>query len=201
MTSISLNQTESEKRLHRILYFVKFLRAMILHVILIVLAIGVYMAFGITGLYPVANPAIDSLRTQQAESYTIAISWMATFLLVSAFFVWLYISITRVKRKSLKVQAIFSFVLCILGLPVYAGPFLFSYNYLDPLFTTLFGIYIAFNLWWLVDVSIGLWKVSTSPDIYSFVATLDPRLTKNVWAHFNKLLDLPRTPLGTWRNG
>jgi hypothetical protein len=36
MTSISLNQTESEKRLDRILYYVKFFRAMILHVVLLV---------------------------------------------------------------------------------------------------------------------------------------------------------------------
>ena len=69
MTSISLNQTESEKRLHRILWFVEFLRASILHLILFSLAIGLYIAFGITGLYPVANTTIDYLRAQQWDSY------------------------------------------------------------------------------------------------------------------------------------
>src|SRR5262249_19187963 len=59
----------------------------------------------------------------------------------------------------------------------------------------------AFILWLVADVSIGLWKVSTSPDVYSFVATLDRRLTTGIWTHFNKLLDLPRTPLRTWRTG
>ena len=204
MTSISLNQTESEKRLNRILWLVKFLRALIVHCILILFAIGLYMAFGITVLYPVVISVIDSLRAHQADSDTMAISVIfivLLFVLIIAFFVWLYLSITRVKRKSVKVLAIFTFVLCILWLPVSAPSFLFSYNHLDPLFTILFGIFGAFYLWWYADVSIGLWKVSTSPDVYSFVATLDPRLTQGIWAHFNKLLDLPRTPLRTWRNG
>ena len=204
MTSISLNQTESEKRLNRILWLVKFLRALIVHCILILLAIGLYMAFGIAVLYPVVISVIDFLRAHQADSDTMAISVIfivLLFLLIIAFFVWLYLSITRVKRKSVKVLAIFTFALCILWLPVSALSFLFSYNHLDPLFTILFGIFVAFYLWWYADVSIGLWKVSTSPDVYSFVATLDPRLTQGIWAHFNKLLDLPRTPLRTWRNG
>ena len=201
MTSISLNQTESEKRLHRILWFVKLQRASILYFILTFLAIGLYMVFGIAGLYPEMNRAIDSLRANQLDSNTIAILVISIFLLGSGFSVWLNLSITRVMRKSLKVQAIFSFVLCILGLASYAMYFLFSYNHLDPLFSILFGIYAAFMLWYIGDVGVGLWKVSTSPDVYSFVAILDPRLTQGIWAHFNKLLDLPRTPLRTWRNG
>jgi hypothetical protein len=201
MISISLNQTESEKRLHRILWFVKFLRASILHFILILLALGLYMAFGITGLYPVANPAIDYLRAHPADLYTLAILDISIALLAIAFFIWLYLSITRAKRKSLKVQAIFSFVVGIVGLFSYVKLFRFSYNHLDPLFTILAGIFMAFSLWWCADLGVGLWKVSTSPDVYSFVATLDPRLTKGICSHFNKLLDLPRTPLRTWRNG
>jgi hypothetical protein len=53
----------------------------------------------------------------------------------------------------------------------------------------------------VADLSIGLWKVATSPDVYSFVAILDPRLTTGIWAYVNKLLDLPRTPLRTCRSG
>jgi hypothetical protein len=201
MISISLNQTESERRLHRILWFVKFLRALIVHNILALFAIGLYLAFGITGLYPAANAAIYFLRAHQADLYAMAIVAISIVLLLTAFNIWLYTSITRVKRKSLKVQAIFSFVLCILYLSSSAVLFLFSYNHLDRLFTILFGLNMALVLWWCVALSFGLWKVSTSPDVYSFVAILDPRLTKSIWTRFNKLLDLPRTPLRTWRNG
>jgi predicted transporter len=149
MTSISLNQSESEKRLHRILWCVKFIRAAILNLILISLAIGLYMAFGITGLYPLANYQVDYLRTHQADSYSKAMFWISSYLLATALFVWLYISITRVKRTSLQVQAIWIFMVCILVIPVTAGPFLFSCNHLDPLFTILYGIYLALFLWWL----------------------------------------------------
>jgi len=200
MISVSLNQTESEKRLHRILWFVKFLRASIVFSILFLLGIGLYMVFGITVWSPVKY-AIDSLRAGHMDLYTIMIFFALLVILFIAFFGWLYISITRVKRKSLKGLAIITSVLCIAWLPIAVPSFLFSYNHLDPLFTILFGIFVAFYLWWFVDLSIGLWKVSTSPDVYSFVATLDPRLTKGIWSHFNKLLELPRTPLRTWRNG
>ena len=208
MTSISLNQTESEKRLHRILYFVKYLRAMILNFVLISLAVALYIAFGITGLYPMAEDTVNALRAQMDHPerygghlgpYFFAIVGTATVLFMIAFFVFIYISITRVWRKSLKAQSIV-FVICILLFPFYVVPqFLFSYSHLYPLFTILFGISLAFAVWFCTDLSIGLWKVSTSPDVYSFVATLDPRLTKGIWALFNKLLDLPRTPLRTWR--
>jgi hypothetical protein len=125
MISISLNQTESEKRLHRILYFVKYLRAMILNFILTVPAIALYMTFGITGLYPGAEDTVNALRAQmdRPEQYggqlnPIVITGTVLFLI--AFFVWLYLSITRVKRKSVKVLAIFT--LCVV-----------SYGFLSPL--------------------------------------------------------------------
>ncbi len=203
MISISLNQTESEKRLNRILYYVKVLRAQILNVFLIFLAIALYIAFGITGVYPSEEDAINSLRPHmdQPDRYAYILAIFVTFSLLIGFVVWLYISIVRVWRKSLKAQVIFG-VICILIIPFVAVLQLpFSYNHLDPLFTILFGLYWAFVLWWMADISIGLWKVSTTPEVYSFVATLDPRLTKGIWAHFNKLLDLPRTPLRTWRTG
>ena len=197
MTTISLNQTESEKRLHRILYYVKVLRAAILNWVLTFFAIALYMAFGITGLYPMADDQIK-LYGGQWNLYI----WAIVFLLGLACIVFFYVSITRVWRKSLKAESIV-YVICIPAV-LYFGvlpQFRFSYNHLDPLFTILFGIYWAFTLWWGADIAIGLWKVSTSPEVYSFVATLDPRLTKGIWALFNKLLDLPRTPLRTWRTG
>ena len=204
MTSISLNQTESEKRLHRILYYVKVLRAIIVHSLLIILAIAFYLAFGITGLYPMAEDAINNyLRPHMADPdrYAYILLIFVTLLLSIALLVWSYISITRVWRKSLRTVSIFGAILILIYPFFLVLLFAFSYNHLDPLFTIIFGLSSAFTLWWLADISIGLWKVSTSPEVYTFVATLDPRLTKGIWTHFNKLLDLPRTPLRTWRTG
>jgi hypothetical protein len=202
MTSISLNQTESEKRLHRILYYVKVLRAEILYGGLIILATAFYVAFGIT-VYPIPEDTINQLRRHMddPERYAYILGFFMTFLLMIALLVWSYISIVRVWRKSLKAVSIFGVILILIGSFAFGLYFLFSYKHLDPLFTILFGICSAFTLWWMADISIGLWKVSTSPEVYSFVATLDPRLTKGIWTHFNKLLDLPRTPLKTWRTG
>jgi hypothetical protein len=67
MISISLNQTESEKRLNRILYYVKVLRAEILNLLLIFLAIALYIAFGITGVYP----------TEEGQSTPFAHTWIS----------------------------------------------------------------------------------------------------------------------------
>src|SRR5436190_19617689 len=202
MMSISLNQTESEKRLHRILYYVKVLRALTLNFVLTFLAIALYMAFGITRLYPMAEDPINNLRSHMdnPERYSYILGFFMTFLLGIAFLVWLYISITRVWRKSLKAQSIF-WVIVIPFLYFVVQQFLFSAKHLDPLFTILFGISWTFTLWWGADIAIGLWKVSTSPEIYSFAAIQDPRLTKGIWTRFNKVLDLPRTPLRTWRTG
>jgi hypothetical protein len=204
MTSISLNQTESEKRLHRILYYVKVLRAMIIHGVLIILAITFYLAFGITGLYPMAENAINHYlrpHMDDPDRYGYILVTFITLFLATALLVLSYISITRVWQKSLKAVSIFGVICILIGAFAMLLQFLFSYNHLDPLFTILFGLSSAFALWWVADISIGLWKVSTSPEVYSFVATLDPRLTKGILAHVNKLLDLPRTPLRTWRTG
>ena len=115
---------------------------------------------------------------------------------------WLYKSIVRVWRKSLKAQSIILVIFVLLPSPFFDGQlFLFSYNNFDPLFTILFGLSSVFLWWYLADIAIGLWKVSTTPEVSSFVATLDPRLTTGFWTHCNKLLDLPRTPLRSWRTG
>ena len=176
MTRISLNQTESEKRLHRILYFVKVLRATFLFCVLFILAIAFYMAFGITGLYPGAEDIINYLRPHMdhPDRYGYLLTTFIALLLMIALLVWSYISITRVWRKSLKTVSIFGVILILMYPFAAVLQFLFSYNHLHLLFTILFGLSAAFTLWWLADVSIGIWKVSTSPEVYSFVATLDP---------------------------
>ena len=202
MISISLNQTESEKRLHRILYYVKVLRVGTLNSVLIFLAVALYLAFGITHLHPLAEDPINGLRSHadDPERYVYVLATLVTFLLGFAFLIWLNMSITRVWRKSLKAQSLF---LVILSPVLYfvAIWLLFSAKHLDPLFTILFGLFWAFTLWYSADIVVGLWRISTSPETYSFTAIQDPRLTKGVWARFNKLLDLPCTPLRTWRTG
>jgi hypothetical protein len=116
MISISLNQTESEKRLNRILYYVKVLRAQILNVLLIFLAIALYIAFGITGVYPTEEDAINSLRPHmdQPDRYAYILAMFVTFPLLIGFVVWLYISIVRVWRKSLKAQVIFGVIIILI---------------------------------------------------------------------------------------
>ena len=51
----TLDQTASERLLHRVLYAIKFLRAMVLHVSLAALAALVFATTGVIGLYPVAD--------------------------------------------------------------------------------------------------------------------------------------------------
>src|SRR5260370_40056669 len=108
MTSISLDQTESEKRLHRILYYVKVLRAQILRSVLIILAIGFYMAFGITGLDPAVKDGINTFRpyVEGPERSLFIVVIVISTLLFFGFVVWLCMSIVRVWRKSLKAQSI-----------------------------------------------------------------------------------------------
>jgi hypothetical protein len=160
MISISLNQTESEKRLHRILYYVKVLRALAFNVVLIFLAFALYLAFGITGLHPMTEGLINSLRSEQDDTqrYANALAVFVIFVLGIAFLVWLYMSITRVRRKSLKAQSLF----WLISFPVlYYGVvphFLFSYSHLDLLFTILFGICWAFTLWWGPILRLGFGK-------------------------------------------
>src|SRR5215469_10503454 len=113
MTSITLNQTESEKRLNRILYYIKVLRALIINGVLFSLAIGLYMAFGITGLYPMAEDTINSLRPHmdQPERYIYILTDVTVLFLGTTFSVWLYISLVRAWRKSLKAQSILGVIL------------------------------------------------------------------------------------------
>jgi hypothetical protein len=204
---IVLRQTESELRLHRVLYVLKYMRAMILNLTLIVLAVGVYVFFGVGGLYPMAEDTVNALRAQAAAQpemfsagfqYTMLI-FVSTFGI--AFFVWMYLSITRVKRKALKFQSVF-FLIAAAGSPLLFVPqIVFAIDKLDPLFSGLAVLYAIFAVWMSVDLGIALWRVARSPDVSSFVATLDPRLTRGPWDLINKLLDLPRTPLQTWRVG
>jgi hypothetical protein len=62
--------------MHRILYFLKYLRAMILNVILTIVAVVLFVSFDIGGIYPVADDTVKALRAQilqqQLPEYRVA---------------------------------------------------------------------------------------------------------------------------------
>ena len=67
-------QCESEKRMHRILYFVRFLRALIFQSFFLFIAAKLYVLFGVTGLYPGATQLVDNLRIQSQRSEAVCSS-------------------------------------------------------------------------------------------------------------------------------
>src|SRR5687767_8815486 len=100
------DQTASETHLHRVLWLITFLRAMVLHVTLAVIAALLFFVFGIDGVYPLATDTIHALRAQSIQNriegnaigpwgYTIAaaIIFGVALLLLR----WIYRSITLVK--------------------------------------------------------------------------------------------------------
>lgn len=204
-----LDQSGSEVRLHRILYFVKYLRAMVLNLVLVLLALALYAAAGTEGLYYMADETISALRAQIAALESQGNPDAAGFVIATAvtgglatlgLFLWIYLAITNVWRRSLKAQALILLVSA-LFVPVWAWPQLqFSIAHLDLLFSILVALSFVLMLLLVTDVSVGLWRVASAPEASSLVATLDPRLTRGAWSYINKLLDLPRTPWSGWRN-
>jgi hypothetical protein len=207
-TRVVLRQTESELRLHRILYFLTYLRAMILNIVLVALAVGVYLFTGFGALYPLAKDTVNALRAQAATQpealATGSPYWVFPIIILAvliALFTWMYLSITRVKRKALKFHSgFFLFSAAIFPL-AFVLQLQFTIGNLDPLFAVLTILFLIFAIWMTVDVALALWRVAKSADASSFVATLDPRLARGRWALINKLLDLPRTPWRNWRAG
>ena len=68
MATQIIDQSPSEIQLHRVLYVIKFLRAMVLHLILAIFAALLYFVGGIDGLYPIANNLIHALRAQSIQN-------------------------------------------------------------------------------------------------------------------------------------
>src|SRR3954471_12458011 len=97
----TIDQTVSEVHLHRALYLIKFLRAMVLYGILSSCAILLYFVAGIDGVYPTAVELIQAIRAEFLRDrqqggpdlllYVIAVS----ILIVGTIFVfiWMYRSI------------------------------------------------------------------------------------------------------------
>jgi hypothetical protein len=206
MNSIVISQTDSEQRMHRALYLIKYLRAMILNLLLVFAGVALHFVFHVH-LYPLADDTIDAVQAQIDQVHRagdplgttfVPFVLISTGILVAAFFVWIYLSITNVWRKALMAQAIL-FAVSLLFFPVWMTPQLtFAVRYLNPLFTLFVAISAALTVWLVGDTCIALWKVARSTETASFKATLDPRLTLGPWSFVNKLLDLPRTPLQTW---
>ena len=205
MDRLTIDQTASERLLHRVLYVIKFLRAMVLHVTLAALAGLLFATTGIIGLYPVADNTIRALRAgaiQQklqwgplgdAAFWTVAAIVFAAAL---AALVWIYRSITTVRPKSLRFQAIAIVVVALLSVHESWDDLQFAFDRLNLSFAVLAAVGVGLGLFvFPVNVAVSLWQVSRAPEPSSLVATLDPRLAPSRWTYLNKLLDLPRTPL------
>src|SRR5882724_3432888 len=114
MDKQTIDQTESEVHLHRVLYVIKFLRALVLHLLLAVVAALLFFSVGIDGVYPIANDMIHALRAQSIENRlqdgpigSLGFVIVLSVLLVALFamLMWIYRSITNVRRSALKFQA------------------------------------------------------------------------------------------------
>jgi hypothetical protein len=85
-----LDQTASERVLHRVLYAIKFLRAMVLHVSLAALAAILFATTGVIGLYPVADNTVRVLRAaaiqqdRQGGPLGAAAFWIVAALMIVA---------------------------------------------------------------------------------------------------------------------
>ena len=206
-----IDQSPSEIQLHRVLYVIKFLRAMVLHLVLAVLAALLYFVGGIDGLYPIANNLIHALRAQSIQNqleggpigslgFVLVLSVLIVILLAAL--IWIYVSITNVRRSALKLQAVLILIVSLWNVTATLPNLQFAFANLNFWFAMLATASIAGALLiFPVSVVIALWGVAHSPERSSLLATLDPRLAPNFWVYVNKLLDLPRTPLRTMGTG
>jgi len=175
---------------------------MVLNFFLVSVADVLYFGAGIKGVHFLGSDSIIDGFVKAAEEATgyrpTYPNWSAMVVLTVTF-VWIYLSIVKVFRVALKLQAAF-FVVSVLVWLLWIGPLLmFSVQNLNPLFSLLVTLSFVLTIALVTDFAIALWNVSRSPENSSFIATLDPRLAPGWWTYLNKLLDLPRTPLRNWR--
>lgn len=207
MSPMVVDQSESERRLHRVLYVLKFIRAYILTVVLVLLAVALHLLFGISGLYPPADQLITGLKAQiaindgQGMGATASVSLVVfSTVFVVAFYTLVYLSITGVWRRTLKVASAILAFSAAFFLVITVQQVGFSLERLSPLFTTLLILYFVASVVIVADVSYALWRTGRTPETSVFRATLDRRLTAGPAAFLNKLLDLPRSPLRSPRS-
>lgn len=203
----TVDTSASERLLHRVLYVLKILRAMVLHVLLGMAAALLFVLTGIDGVYPIVDSAIHAMRASAIEcrleggplaetAYWIGISLSVPLLL--AWLAWMYRSIIGARRVALRVQAIL-LVAFNLNITAQALPSLrFAFAHLDPTFAALAAVGVAVLCVFPLSVAVAMWQVSGATERHSLLATLDPRLAPSRWVRLNKLLELPRTPLQTF---
>ena len=189
METQTIDQTPSEVVLHRVLYLVKFLRAMVLHVMLAIVAALLYLFAGVQGLYPILDNMILVLRAQAIHNqlqngpigdigFWIAVAIVIATLLTAL--IWIYRSITNVRRTALKVQALLIVLLAFWNVYGFWPALQFAFRSLDHLFAVAAVVSIAVSLFLFpVSAAFGLWIVARVPERASLVATLDPRLAPN----------------------
>src|SRR4030095_16941583 len=99
------------------------------------------------------------------------------FVAILAVMVWVYVSITNVRRNALRFQAILMLVTCLWTAAAKWQEVRFAFENLDFLFAVLaaFGVALT-TLIVPLGVVHALWRVARSPERSSFIATLDPRL-------------------------
>jgi hypothetical protein len=209
MESRMIEQTASELQLHRMLYVIKLLRAVVLHLLLTLIATLLYFLTGIHNAYPVATAFIQalhataiSIRIQGNPAGTVgfAICLAVLILAALALLVWTYRSITNVRRSALRFQGLVILSTSLWNFYATWPNLTFAFQNLNLLFAVLAAFGAAIPLVVLpVSVSLALWKVSHLQESSSLLATLDPRLAPTFWVYWTKLLDLPRTPLRTPR--
>ncbi len=204
-----VDQTESELTLHRVLYVIKLLRAMVLHIMLAAAGAVLYFFAGIQNAYPVATAFIQAVRAQAIDTRLAAQAFPESgfaivVLLVLAFAIalltWMYRSLTSVRRRALRLQAATVAGLGLFNLRAAAPELGFAFRSLDPLFAVLAtASYAMVTVVMPLSVAIALVRVSRLTEGSAMQATLDSRLAPTLWASLTKLLDLPRTPLRTPR--
>ena len=201
----AIDQTASEVQLHRVLYVLKFLRGLVLHALLALAALLFFFA-GIDGVYPIAADTIHALRafSIQVHAQGGPIGLVGYWIIVSVVFagmllllIWIYRSITNARRIALRFQAVLLLIMCLSSVNTAWPQLKFAFENLSTEFAVLAALSESLLLVFVVNVAIALWGVARSPERSSLLATLDPRLASNAWTYLNKLLDLPRTPLGT----
>ena len=205
---MTIDQTESELALHRVLYVVKLLRAMVLHLTLAAAGAALYF-MGIPNAYPVATAfiqaaqaqAIDNrLKGQPFSEAAVIIGLLVGLAGAIVLLIWMYRSLTSVRRRALRVQAALLVCLGLYSLYLAASDLAFAFGSLGLAFAVFATAgYAMVTLVVPVSVAVALLRVSRLTEGSAMQATLDARLAPNFWVYLTKLLDLPRTPLRTPR--
>ena len=184
----TIDQTASEEQLHRVLYVLKFLRAMLLHVFLALLAVLLFFSAGINNVYPLANDLIRAVRAQviqnqlQGQGVGPVGFWIFTAVLFAAalsFLIWIYRSITNVRRFALRIQAMLLALAAILMVFTAWPELNFAFQNLSFGFAVLATLGTATIVVFSCSVAVALWGVARLRERSSLLATLDPRLAPN----------------------